>query len=746
MRNKLLFFFLTVSIIGGYAQDKTWYHYPNGIKFSTTNLSDTLLNPAFGGFNTPIFSQADLNGDGLGDLFVLDATTNDFKVFLNRGNSNFQYAPWYESLFPMLERWAVLVDYNKDGKPDIFSLGLGPSRYKVYKNISETQLPKFELVVNELLVEEIGFNTRMYAPQTDVPAVVDIDNDGDLDMLVFDVIGSYIQYYRNMSMERYGIPDSLEFRIEDRCFGKIAESPFSFELELNVSCGQVRNDPFTEGNTRAAHAGSCLLAMDLNGDNKKDLMLSDIDQATTSVVLASNTRFDSMVTVIKPWAPNGDTLRINTFPGLFAIDVDNNGFSDIISAPLTREVQPQDDNNIWYYKNLNTQSPNGFQLITKNFIKETGLDFGKASQPVFGRLTQPNTPSDMLVIALKDGRTIFNLFRYTNETYLLVDTNFNGLNGKLGVAKTAIFDINKDNLDDLILGFEDGTLKIYYGAEFQSNKLRLSSGITIPNVSVANYAHPCLADIDNDGLTDLLIGSGLGNIAYCRNIGTTANPSFELITENFGNIKTNTQYYEYIYDNQGKIIDSTIAFDPFGFAAPSIFYLPNSNTPNLIVGALDGTLSVYYDIGTQLKENDDFVSEKITINPIIAPSYTFVSNYNATPTIISHPRLEGEMVLFSGGFLGGLQIISTQKQDFSSLKSVLSTNTIGLKVYPNPAIDRIYVDLKEDPISIQVYTTSGKLKLESKNQEIDITSLKSGIYILKVYTTKGVGTQKFIKN
>jgi len=51
------------------------------------------------------------------------------------------------------------------------------------------------------------------------PAMADIDNDGDLDLLTFFGLGSYVEYHKNLSVEKYGTCDSLDFILTDKCWG-----------------------------------------------------------------------------------------------------------------------------------------------------------------------------------------------------------------------------------------------------------------------------------------------------------------------------------------------------------------------------------------------------------------------------------------------------------------------------------------------------------------------------------------------
>ena len=61
------------------ASAQVMYNFYDSIPVVETD--GALINPWAGGFNSPQFSEADLNGDGFMDLFSFDRDGNVIKVF-----------------------------------------------------------------------------------------------------------------------------------------------------------------------------------------------------------------------------------------------------------------------------------------------------------------------------------------------------------------------------------------------------------------------------------------------------------------------------------------------------------------------------------------------------------------------------------------------------------------------------------------------------------------------------------------
>ena len=156
----------------------------NGIQFESALA---------GGINSSQFSNIDLNLDGIMDIVVFDKAGNKLSPFIN-SNGNFIYAPSYRDSFPSMHDWAILADYNCDGKSDIFTYSSGG--IAVYLNTSDTVL-SFNLITKFILSDYGANNLNIYVSPVDIPAFADIDYDGDLDVLTFSILGGFVEYHKN---------------------------------------------------------------------------------------------------------------------------------------------------------------------------------------------------------------------------------------------------------------------------------------------------------------------------------------------------------------------------------------------------------------------------------------------------------------------------------------------------------------------------------------------------------------------
>jgi hypothetical protein len=205
------------------------------IPFQSPNNQNLTL-PWSGGLNATQYNSFDFNSDGKDDLVLFDRMANTVKTFSNESD-HYEYRPEYESVFPPLTNWLIMRDFNCDGKKDIFTGD--PLGIRVYMNITaDDEHPQWKQFFffsgssksSALLTKGFSGKINLQLQYDDLPSFVDVDGDGDLDILNFRYVGdATVEFHKNYSKERYNSCDSLDFERITQNWGP--------RLRCHRSCG-----------------------------------------------------------------------------------------------------------------------------------------------------------------------------------------------------------------------------------------------------------------------------------------------------------------------------------------------------------------------------------------------------------------------------------------------------------------------------------------------------------------------------
>jgi hypothetical protein len=319
---------------------------------------DFLTGPT-NGFNHPAFS--DLDDDGDLDMVISAASElYNLRFYRNIGNSvDHNFAPEDSNMISMLDVGGFSIpavgDLDNDSDQDLL-LGYSNGKLWYFENRGSRFDPVFEFVSDAYMGVNSGANS--------FPALIDWDDDGDLDLLIGNLLGK-IEYWRNDGSRS----DFLPVKVDDQLAGIKVD-------QLAVPC-----------------------PVDLNDDGLIDLLVGE-------------------------W--------------------DNNGFANIL-----------------LYENIGTPTQPQLELSTSRLLKREAREF---TQPYSydwdgdGRL-------DLIVGGRLAGLTLFlntsGVGTFPDSTTLIKSADVIPGSDNGGHAAILLVDIDTDGDDDILVGNENGGLNFH---------------------------------------------------------------------------------------------------------------------------------------------------------------------------------------------------------------------------------------------------------------------------------------------
>ena len=332
------------------------------------NNNQTLYNGWGGGLNSAVFAEMDLNNDNIMDLVAYSSTNNRIIPMINKGvykKSSYVYAPEYVSKFPNdLDGWIKSYDYDNDGDMDLFSYYNASLR--CYRNdINAGQGLKFTLVVPQLYTHYGTFPTNIYCSRVNIPALSDVDNDGDMDVLAFSISGSWVEYHKNYSMDSLGNPNGFLMYNIPQCWGYFALKGTynTADLPPIPACPLLPANPISNDaeNFQKKHAGSVLCAFDSDGDGDKDILNGDVLSPNVLYLENCGTPDSSFMCSQDSAFPSYNIPAIMLdVAAPFYFDGDNDGNKDLVVSNFFDTGE--DYKNVMLYNNITNNQTNVFNF------------------------------------------------------------------------------------------------------------------------------------------------------------------------------------------------------------------------------------------------------------------------------------------------------------------------------------------------------------------------------------------------
>ena len=708
--------------------------------------SDTLLFPFAGGLNSCQFANLDINLDGIDDVLVFDRHGNRILPFIVTPSPSLKlvYAPAFVSLFPPLEQWMQGIDYNHDGKKDLFTYTTGG--IKVYRNDSDAAL-KFTQVTHPFLFSMQGTTlTNILVTYADYPAIADVDADGDVDILTFWGLGSFVEWHKNTSVERFGNADSLTFEKSSSCWGHFAEGNENNMVVLDTCAASNKlKDASAELSDDPKHTGSTLLVNDLNADGKPDLTIGDVDFSTLIHLTNGGTLADAKITSQAMDFPNAaNPVNMNTFPAAMLVDVNNDGQKDLVISPFDPSlIKGENYKSVELYLNNGTNAQPVYNLVSESFIQEEMLDLGSGAYPTFFDYNGDGLTdilignygySDTCIYSPESGL----LCTYTAKVALLLNTGtllqpvFTLAERNIAQLDTlqfqslipAVADLDGDGDMDLVCGNSRG--KLVYCENIAQAGQPADFKLIDPawqSIDVGDFSAPQLVDLDQDGLIDLVCGKRNGTISFFKNTGSTAAAKFTLVTDMLGGVDvTNTQLSNY------------------GYSVPC-FYKDRQGKTVLFSGSEFGYIFVYDQIDNNLNGDFRFLG-------------TLPGKSEGWRTGVAFGNLNNDTLtdMIIGNYAGGSGLFYGKSDKIFGIDNEIRSRHSALLIAPNPARTEISISSESEslrkPADMLICGIDGRIIRQYFQVELplllDVSAFYNGVYQVTLITSSTILTGKLI--
>lgn len=548
----------------------------------------------------------DIDGDGDEDMFIGSGIGNgllgvkgsqDLFFVENIGTpleANFDYANTQTNPFGL----TVLVnqyfsapfmgDIDGDGDQDMLVGDAFNNGVLFYRNTGTTTAPQFAApVVNPFgLVVPTTFNTGTLG---------DIDNDGDLDLLLGNGTGG-TRFYRNTGTRTapaFGAALINTFGLTD--IGSYSAPSFvdlDGDGDLDVMIGELTADfnYFKNTGTRTAPAFAAV--------------------SVNAFEIVPATQFD-----------NG--YGYYYFSGPVFADLNNDGDFDMYSGSAKVSLGFPDNASVIKYTNAGTPALADFLQPPYNLKGVAG-----GADPTLVDIDGDGDKDSF--VGRQNGGLVFTKNDGTPSSPLFSDTqvvNPFGFVASGSYSSPDFADLDGDGDYDLILGNNTGNFRYYRNTGTSTAPAFAAAQVNpfgLVGSSAGTFNTPFFVDMDGDGDIDLVTGGTSGNTAYFENTGTPTAPQFAAPKINpFG--LTNEDTYSaptfvdmdndgdldafigtigsvFFYSNNGSIAVPNFAAPqdlPFGLTTPDVFNMPypsdyNANgSTDMLIGLSGGGVLVF---------------------------------------------------------------------------------------------------------------------------------------------------------
>jgi hypothetical protein len=647
-----------------------------------------VAHPFTGGLTNPGHQFADMDGDGDPDLIVMDMSDDALFYFRNEGTA--QSALFKQddasAFLPDLRNWFRIADVNGDGLPDLLSAGEAANSLSLYTNDGTPGVPSFSLTTPSLRTVN---DTLVLALLFSIPALADIDADGDVDFFSLNSGIGTINYYENVG-------SASDFQLAFR-------TDFFQGIRICPGCGGASLVP-----SSALHGNGAMEFADIDGNGTNDMLYGDLFDE--GLIFYRNTgtpehvNLDSVSSRFPPTSPV-QSVGYNQ-PTL--VDVDDDGDLDLFVAVLHSSVQTD---NFWFYRNVGTPAQYDYSLATRNFLPT--FDAGAQSAPALADIDGDGDLDACVGDLLGKVLLLRNTGSASQPEFTVAESEFVGRDNRFAYVPR-FGDLDGDGDVDLVLGHFGGNADF-----FRNTGTRFSPQFTyepsfFDSLNVGLYASPELFDIDSDGDLDLFVGSASGTVRFYRNEGTASSSHFVLTTTSIGGTPVGPN------------------------AKPVIVDIDDDGDGDLVVGSSDGGITVLRNSGT--------VSNPIFSTP--GDQLVVQGRRRETVPVFGDIDGDGDQDLLAGNSRGGLEFFRNTQITAIREKEIRSDRSMSVSQYPNPFNPSATITVTvpyDGEISLEVFDVIGRKvaglmggwhQAGTYSVTFDASTLAGGVYVFRIGTAR----------
>ncbi|MEM1043247.1 MAG: FG-GAP-like repeat-containing protein [Bacteroidota bacterium] len=632
-----------------------------------------------GAFNNPRTQLADPDGDGTFGLFILEEQGR-ISHYEHTGALDFA---WRSDQYAGIDAgsWFRFGDLDGDGDEDLITQR--PSGQVRYWENGGGSAPSFTLGADPLL----DLAGDPVAPEDpNVPALADVDGDGDLDLFLGRADSGKIRWYRHTGAEG-GVP---QYELAGEQFQDIVI------FESNPTCGDDPTQPLyitpgapAPGSSRGSlHGQNALTFADPDGDGDLDLFWGDF--FTPSLYFFENTgsAAEPGLEFISEQYPLDNPLTSAGYNVPSFRDLDGDGDLDLVIGIVGGFCSTTANiiDNLYYLENTGTPTAPDYREQTSRLLD--AVDVGRASYPaaedldgdgdldlLVGSGFNPGAPARGSFFRFENtGTPAAPQFRLAEDDFLSLDVDF------ANHYAPAFGDLDGDGRRDLLVGTFGGRMAFLLntGGGFELTVEALQ------DLDVGSTATPTLGDLDGDGDLDLLVGEFSGTLNYFRNDGSVQLPNF---------------------------VEATLPglFDVSDPEDPESIDVGRYSAPHLADVDRDGDLDLF--LGT---ERDDVLFYRNTGSPEapafeVQPFDVGALRYNTSPTAADLDG-DGDLDLLAGDLAGGLLYLDNRQITTSSALPPAAPGRARLQTFPNPfgADTTLRVGASREPMTLAVFDAAGR--------------------------------------